>query len=79
MFFGGIYETFIILQLIFRPVKAILYILVCLKWGDWRNWRKYYPTILYVIIWDLIFNLLLIITPYGHSIIRSLSILSVIY
>ena len=45
----------IILQLIFKPTKAILYILVCLKWGDWRNWRKYYPTILYIIIWDLIF------------------------
>jgi len=49
--------TFIILQLIFRPLKAISYILICLKWGDWKNWRKYYPTILYVIIWDLIFAL----------------------
>lgn len=47
--------TFIILQLIFRPAKAILYILVCLKWGDWKNWKKYYSTILYVIVWDLIF------------------------
>lgn len=47
---------FIILQFIFKPVKAILYILVCLKWGDWKNWRKYYPTILYVIIWDLMFS-----------------------
>nr|WP_155668470.1 CBO0543 family protein [Ornithinibacillus caprae] len=28
-------------------------------WGDWRNWRKYYPTILFFIIGDLLYNFLL--------------------
>lgn len=32
------------------------------KWGDWRNWRKYYPTILFFIIGDLLYNFLL----YNH-------------
>nr|WP_281292949.1 CBO0543 family protein [Bacillus marasmi] len=29
------------------------------KWGDWRNWRLYYPTILFLIIGDLLYNFLL--------------------
>lgn len=29
------------------------------KWGDWRNWRKYYPTILFFIMGDLLYNYLL--------------------
>src|SRR5665647_1543165 len=32
---------------------AILVIAICFKWGDWRNWRLYYPTILYFIIGDV--------------------------
>lgn len=49
-------RPFIILQQIARPTVAILFFLICLKWGDWKNWRKYYPTILYVIVWDLLYN-----------------------
>jgi len=29
------------------------------KWSDWRNWRLYYPTILYYIVGDLLYGLLL--------------------
>ncbi|WP_264806834.1 CBO0543 family protein [Cytobacillus sp. NCCP-133] len=29
------------------------------KWGDWRNWKKYYSTILFFIIGDLIYSYLL--------------------
>jgi hypothetical protein len=28
------------------------------KWGDWRNWEKYYPTILYMIICNFLYNIL---------------------
>ena len=35
---------------------VLLYAAACYKWGAWRNWREYYPTILYVIIGDLIYN-----------------------
>ena len=34
---------------------ACLFILACYKWGDWRNWRSYYPTILFLIAGDLIY------------------------
>jgi hypothetical protein len=29
------------------------------KWGDWKNLKKYYPTILFFIIGDLLYNFLL--------------------
>jgi len=31
---------------------------VCWKWGDWRNWKKYYPTILYIIVFSLFYEFL---------------------
>ncbi|MBM4761032.1 CBO0543 family protein [Bacillus sp. B15-48] len=36
-----------------------LYALAGYKWGDWRNWQQYYPTILFFIIGDLLYNFLL--------------------
>ena len=38
-----------------RPTNALLFVLVAWKWGDWRNWAKYYSTILYVIVFDLVY------------------------
>ncbi|WP_163536251.1 CBO0543 family protein [Gracilibacillus sp. YIM 98692] len=37
----------------------ILYFLAGLKWGDWRHWRQYYPTILFFITGDFLYNFLL--------------------
>jgi len=34
----------------------LLYAAACWKWGSWRSWREYYPTVLYVIIGDLAYN-----------------------
>lgn len=34
-------------------VIALISIFLCFKWGDWKNWRKYYPTILFYIITDI--------------------------
>ena len=31
-------------------IVAMLFILIAWKWGDWRNWRTYYPTIAFWII-----------------------------
>lgn len=39
-----------------RIVVAGLFVAGCWKWGDWKHYWKYYPTILYFIIWDLIYN-----------------------
>jgi hypothetical protein len=38
-------------------------ILICWKWGDWRHWSLYYPTILYLLIGDLVSDYLLCSHP----------------
>lgn len=42
----------------FHIIIATISILLAYKWGDWKNWQKYYSTILFAIIGDLIYNLL---------------------
>ncbi|WP_462411343.1 CBO0543 family protein [Neobacillus sp. Marseille-QA0830] len=32
-----------------RTALGLILLLCCWKWGDWKNWKKYYPTILYMI------------------------------
>lgn len=36
-----------------------LFLLAAVKWGDWRNWQKYYPTFLFFIGGDLFYNAVL--------------------
>ncbi|WP_058309049.1 CBO0543 family protein [Gracilibacillus massiliensis] len=36
-----------------------LYIIAGYLWGDWKNWKKYYPTILFFIIGDFLYNFIL--------------------
>jgi hypothetical protein len=36
-----------------------IYLIAGFKWGDWRNWKQYYPTILFFIIGDFLYNYLL--------------------
>lgn len=33
------------------------------KWGDWRHWREYYPTILFFMTGDLLYGLLVNTKP----------------
>jgi len=56
-----------------RPTAALAFILAAWKWGDWRNWKKYYPTILYVILFDLLYFGLTMDFPlwrYDHPVLR---------
>jgi len=46
----------------FRLVLASIWILVAYKWADWRNWKKYYPTILFMSF----SNLTYIFLTYNH-------------
>lgn len=39
-------------------ILGIICIYLCFKLGDWKNWKLYYPTILYYIIGDLTSNIL---------------------
>jgi hypothetical protein len=36
---------------------AAVWILCAYKWGDWKNWRRYYPTMLFFGMGDLIYKL----------------------
>ncbi|WP_423798289.1 CBO0543 family protein [Neobacillus sp. SAB-20_R2A] len=36
-----------------------LYVIAGIIWGDWRNWKQYYSTILFFIIGDFLHNFLL--------------------
>ncbi|MFA1710487.1 CBO0543 family protein [Peribacillus frigoritolerans] len=44
-------------------VFTVLFLLAGIKWGNWRRWRDYYPTILFFIIGDLLYSCLL----YNHQ------------
>ncbi|MCA1065776.1 CBO0543 family protein [Rossellomorea sp. AcN35-11] len=39
-------------------IVTILFILSAWHWGDWKNWKQYYPTMLYMIINAVLFNVL---------------------
>ncbi|GAA0329617.1 hypothetical protein GCM10008967_20130 [Bacillus carboniphilus] len=39
-------------------VLGLAYIFFAWKWGDWKNWRFYYPTILFFITGDLLYQFL---------------------
>ena len=39
-------------------VRMLLWILAAWCWGDWRNWKNYQSTFLFVILLDLLYNFL---------------------
>ncbi|MBT2738349.1 CBO0543 family protein [Bacillus sp. ISL-7] len=39
-------------------VRMMLWILAAWRWGDWRNWKNYQSTNLFVIMLDLLYNFL---------------------
>lgn len=40
-----------------------LYLVAGFIWGDWKNWKNYYPTILFFIMGDFLYNFLLYNNP----------------
>ncbi|PIB57799.1 hypothetical protein, partial [Pseudomonas sp. 2822-17] len=44
--------------MIIHIVIKLLFLFAAYKWGDWEKWEKYYPTILFFIIGDLLYNFL---------------------
>lgn len=54
-------------------ILAPIFVLCCWKWGDWKNWKGYYPTILYFILLDFLTNFLTANYPlweFKHSMIN---------
>jgi hypothetical protein len=43
--------------MVIRFIMASLWIVSAYKWADWKNWRRYYPTLLFFGMGDLIYNL----------------------
>ena len=43
-------------------VSILIWVLSAYKWSDWKNWRRYYPTMLFFIVGDLTHTLL----SYNH-------------
>ncbi|TVY11784.1 CBO0543 family protein [Paenibacillus cremeus] len=41
-----------------RFIINLVFIIAAWKWGDWRHWKAYYPTILFLITGDLLYNFL---------------------
>jgi hypothetical protein len=41
--------------MLIRLMLAFTSIICAYKWGDWKNWRKYYPTMLFFGMGDLIY------------------------
>ncbi len=40
-------------------IYGIAYVLAAYRWGKWKDWKKYYSTILFFIIGDLLYQYLL--------------------
>ncbi len=39
-----------------RLIMAIIWIISSYLWGDWKNWKKYYPTLLFFGMGNLIYS-----------------------
>ncbi len=39
-------------------IVFLLYAIACIKWGNWKRWKEFYPTILYTIIGNLTYGIL---------------------
>jgi hypothetical protein len=46
-----------------RVIMASIWISSAFKWGDWRNWKRYYPTMLFFGMGDLIYNFIFFNKP----------------
>lgn len=44
-------------------ITGVLLSIAAFKWGDWRNWKQYYPTILFAIMGNWTYELLTYRTP----------------
>ena len=42
----------------YQIMVSLLIVIVAWKWGDWKNWKAYYPTMLYFIIGDFTYSLI---------------------
>jgi hypothetical protein len=41
--------------ILIRIILIIIFFISAYRWGDWKNWRKYYPTMIFFGMGDLIY------------------------
>lgn len=46
----------------YQIIVTVLIVAASLKWGDWKNWQRYYPTMLFFTVGDLVSSLV----TYNH-------------
>ena len=46
----------------YQIIAPLIMVAISLKWGDWKNWQRYYPTMLFFASGDFIYMLL----TYNH-------------
>ena len=39
-------------------IYGVIFIFSALKWRDWKNWKLYYPTFLFLLVGDLVYQFL---------------------
>lgn len=39
-------------------IYPIIFLLISLKWGKWKNWKQYYPTVLFMVVGNLLYSFL---------------------
>lgn len=42
----------------YQIIVTLIIVAISLKWGDWKNWKRYYPTMLFYAIGALVYSLL---------------------
>jgi hypothetical protein len=42
----------------YNIIIAVLFIAASIKWGDWKNWQQYYPTVLFFTAGNLVYVIL---------------------
>lgn len=65
-----------------RITVILLWVIVAYKWGDWRHWQRYYPTLLFVIAGDLIYEFIAynyplwaLVSPNGKATLATLTLI----
>lgn len=44
-------------RFLIRMIHGLIWLIAAYRLGDWKNWKKYYPTILFFSLGDALYNL----------------------
>jgi hypothetical protein len=50
---------FVLGSIFLQIIQPLIFIIAAFIWGDWRNWKGYYPTILFIICMDFFSSILM--------------------